>query len=101
MGLNIYDKRWARVRQFFQRLNDYVELNEDCVVYWNGMIIVNHPPFSINDFEREIIYRVDNCTFVLWNGDPEQDDGAHDKLSSTIDSFRKEIHLMKRLSLDF
>jgi hypothetical protein len=91
--MNIYEQRWSTVQQYFERLNTLIA-EENFVVYFQDMRIVTRPTFTIDVVNKEIQVIDDNCTHVVYSGDPELDEGVHDNVETWLDEFRVTLQLL-------
>jgi hypothetical protein len=93
--MNIYEKRWATVKAYFERINDLIR--SDIVVVYDGAYI--EKPFFISEQMKEISIREDCSTYIVYSGDPMFDEGVHDKIEDTLAKFRKEFKFLRHVDI--
>ncbi len=90
--MNIYDKRWNAVLSFFKDrlLPAMAEPHVD--TFYEG-IKISTGNIIIAERSRVITVDSENCQFVVYNGSPDWDEGAHDKTSDTIARLEESFKL--------
>lgn len=92
--MSIYTDRWNAVHELF--MDHIVPAFDDptCDVLFEGQLLTRDQ-LVIDDQLIEIV--IDNCTYVVYNGDPEFDEGAYDLQADTAKRIRKQFKIYKRI----
>lgn len=94
--MNIYDKRWNNARNFFQKVLELAERGE-YVLMFDGSILSGD--IKIDDEHREIVIVEDNCTFIVFNGDKDLDEGAHTPSKEWLADIKERFRVFEEVNV--
>jgi hypothetical protein len=83
--------RWLAAKALFEKLIKKAE-TENTVIFWQGSLI---PSDSIKIRDDGIYVVLDNCTFVMFDCDPDLDEGVHAPIQEFAKDIREQFKLAK------
>lgn len=92
--MSIYTDRWNAVHELF--MDHIVPAFDDpsVDVLFDGQQIFRDQLIIVDQLIEVVI---GNCTYTLYNGDPEYDEGAYDLISDTEKRIRSNFKIYKRI----
>lgn len=91
--MSIYTDRWNAVHELF--MTKIVPALDDptCDVLFDGQKIERCELI----IDERISIVIENCTYVIYNPDPDFDEGAHDTIEETAQRIRRDFKIYKRI----
>lgn len=93
-----YEKRWQAVKKFVETKINPLMMDERYIVAMDGDLIDIRAPLEIHDDTKEIVVTSDHCTYVIYNGDPDCDEGAHTPTREVIKELRQRFQIFKEIA---
>lgn len=88
-----HQQRWDFAQFLIKKLKNKIS-EESCVLWFDDCIIT---PDQIIINNNSIFVKIGNCTYSLFDCDPDWDDGIHDNMKVTEARFRKTLKLFKEV----
>lgn len=96
MKMNIYERRWIAIRNHAQKLFDLKESDSSYIWVLNSNLCLDGY-LVINEVQKSIMFIDTNCVYLLYEGNPDFDHGAHDPMEKTRHDFDKAIYLVRKV----
>lgn len=94
--MNIYDKRWLNARKFAEKVEAIITEHEDYVLMYDGELV---DEIKIDEEHREIFIVSENCTYGLYNGDKDYDEGANTTSKKWLEEIKQRVQIFKEIEI--
>lgn len=93
-----YEKRWQAVKKFVETKINPLMMDECYIAAMDGDLIDICAPLVIDEETKEIVVTSDHGAYVIYNGDPDYDDGAHTPSREIIKDLRQRFQIFKEIA---